>query len=250
MIAYFKEHWKVSIGLFLLTSSLLLSVLHVFVFHDSQTFLFYIALDLAFVPIQVFLVSLVLDNIMKERERKAILQKMNMVIGAFFSEVGNETIRRIGDFCQDSPQLAEQLNVTAAWSMETFRQAADKARVQACRLDEDRSSMEELKTFLLEKRSFVLGLLQNPNLLEHDDFTDLLWAWCHLTEELAVRPGFDDLPRPDVEHLQGDMRRCFVLLVRQWLSYMRHLKSDYPYIYSLAMRTNPFTRPESAVVRS
>jgi len=31
----------------------------------------------------------------------------------------------------------------------------------------------------------LLGLLGNPNLLEHDSFTDLLWAVFHLMEELS-----------------------------------------------------------------
>jgi hypothetical protein len=30
------------------------------------------------------------------------------------------------------------------------------------------------------------------------------------------------------------------LLVTEWLSYMRHLSDSYPYLFSLAMRTNPF----------
>ena len=90
------------------------------------------------------------------------------------------------------------------------------------------------------KRSFLLLLMENPNLLEHAIFTDLLWATFHLTKELGFRQTMDLLSRTDLDHLQGDMDRTFHHLANQWLMYMEHLQSDYPYLYSLAVRTNPF----------
>jgi hypothetical protein len=45
------------------------------------------------------------------------------------------------------------------------------------------------------------------------------------------------------------MNRVYGLLVREWLSYMQHLKGTYPYLFSLAMRTNPFDSQASPVVR-
>jgi hypothetical protein len=39
------------------------------------------------------------------------------------------------------------------------------------------------------------------------------------------------------------------LLVIEWLKYMQHLKQQYPYLFSLAMRTNPFDANASAIVR-
>ena len=40
---------------------------------------------------------------------------------------------------------------------------------------------------------------------------------------------------------------AYGLLAGEWLRYMRHLMADYPYLYSLALRTNPLdpdARPE------
>jgi hypothetical protein len=42
----------------------------------------------------------------------------------------------------------------------------------------------------------------------------------------------------------------WALLLFQWLEYMRHLQKDYPYLYSLAVRTNPFDAEVSVIVRS
>jgi hypothetical protein len=33
-----------------------------------------------------------------------------------------------------------------------------------------------------------------------------------------------------------------------WLEYMEHLKDNYPYLFSLAMRVNPFDKTASPVV--
>jgi hypothetical protein len=49
--------------------------------------------------------------------------------------------------------------------------------------------------------------------------------------------------------LNVDIKRVYQLLVREWLSHMEHLKSDYPYLFSLAVRTNPFNPEASAEVK-
>jgi len=47
----------------------------------------------------------------------------------------------------------------------------------------------------------------------------------------------------------GTSQRVYGLLVPEWLAYMKHLKKNYPYLFSLAMRTNPFDADASVVVR-
>jgi len=89
--------------------------------------------------------------------------------------------------------------------------------------------------------------LENPILLEHGSFTNLLWAVFHLADELALRQNVMELSKPDHEHINGDARRAYLLLLKEWVHYMKHLKANYPYLYSLAIRTNPFdtaARPE------
>jgi len=115
-------------------------------------------------------------------------------------------------------------------------------------VESQKGDLENLKNFLLEKRAFLLGLLENPNLLEHESFTELLWAVFHLTEELAFRIDLKQLPKTDVQHLSGDIRRAYVLLISEWLAYMKHLRDSYPYLFSLAARMNPFDPHASPIV--
>ena len=92
-------------------------------------------------------------------------------------------------------------------------------------------------------------MLENPTLLEHESFTELLRAVFHLLEELVSRDTLSDLPDTDIDHLSGDIGRVYGLLVGEWLDYMQHLKNNYPYLFSLSMRTNPFDTSTSPVVK-
>jgi len=83
-------------------------------------------------------------------------------------------------------------------------------------------------------------LLDNPNLVEHESFTNLLFAILHLTDELANRHDLARLPESDYEHISEDIKRAYSQLMLQWLDYTKHLKRDYPYLFSLALRINPF----------
>jgi hypothetical protein len=112
-----------------------------------------------------------------------------------------------------------------------------------------KGDLSGLRNLLVSKRNFLLALLENQNLLEHESFTDLLWAVFHLTEELEGRRELNNLTPADYEHLCGDIKRAYRLLLGQWLLYMKHLKADYPYLFSLAMRTNPFDPQATIQVR-
>ena len=57
--------------------------------------------NLAFLPIYVLFVTLMIEKILKERERSALLRKLNMVIGVFFSEVGTDLLRDFSVFTEE-----------------------------------------------------------------------------------------------------------------------------------------------------
>lgn len=223
--------------------------MQVIFFHKPEDTFFYMMQDIAFVPIQVLLVSLIIERLLNEREKTALLKKMNMLVGAFYSEVGSGLIKYCSGFSADLTELSGHLIVTQQWSGEDFSKARFLAGHANPHLDSRTADLAQLKAFLDGKRAFLLSLLANPNLLEHDAFTDLLWAVFHLMEELASRDDFRDLPQADYDHLSGDMKRAFTQLLAEWLSYMQHLKQDYPYLFSLAVRLNPLDPKATPIIR-
>lgn len=242
------SNWKVFIGLILIALSVILGIAHYIIFRDANTLLFYLALDIVFVPIQVLLVTLIIEKMLSQREQQAMLNKLNMVIGTFYSEVGGELLRQLRRLCSDSSQLDGSLKITKEWTSDNYKAAIGAARSFRFEFEFKSKELAPLRELLVAKRSFMLGLLQNPNLLEHERFTDLLWAVFHLTEELAARTDIDNLSAPDLEHIYGDINRAFGYLICEWLEYMRHLKAEYPYLYSLVVRKNPFNPDISVMI--
>lgn len=115
-------------------------------------------------------------------------------------------------------------------------------------MDARLGDLPELYAYLHGQRDFLLRLLENPNLLEHDKFTEMLWAVTHLLEELSARDDLTRLTEKDLDHLSGDLARAYCELAGQWVGYMEHLQKQYPYLFSLAMRTNPLDPKASAAV--
>jgi len=237
--------WKVKLGIFLVVLSALLYVANYLIFHDLHEVLFYIGIDTAFLPIEILFVVLVIENAISSREKKQMMEKLNMVIGAFFSEVGTDLLGAITKFDPDTEHIKEDLLINASWSEKDFKRAKKTIKEfdYTLNITSDPESIQFLmnaKQFLVDERKFLLALLENPNLLEHETFTDLLWAVFHLMEELENRTDISKLPKSDYNHLSGDVVRIYSLLIIEWLQYMEHLMNNYPYLFSLAVRTNPF----------
>jgi hypothetical protein len=232
--------WSIALGGGLLALSVGLYFLQIAVFHRTDDTAFYLLQDLAFLPVQVLLVTLVIDRLMTRREKRAILDKMNMVIGAFHAEVGTELLKRLIAFDANVNAIGTGLVVKNDWSPRRFADAIELTRRHTAKITIPKDGLEELRRFLLVRRDFLLRLLENPNLLEHDTFTDTLWAVFHLADELAHREDLKTLPEADVRHLSGDIDRTYKCVIAEWLMYMKHLKRSYPYLFSLAVRTNPF----------
>ena len=244
-----KRHgWELFLGAGFLTLSALFYALEISIFHSPRDTFFYLFQDLAFVPIQVLLVTLIINQLLTVREKRNLIKKLNMVIGVYFSEVGRDLLRLFYQFEPHAEEIKRGLIIDHTWSGKDFSEQAKIFRNYEFKIQIESSILMELKSLLLERRSFLMTLLENPNLLEHDSFTDLLLAVFHVTDELAARQTLSDLPKADLIHLKGDIQRALGLLISEWLHYLRHLKEDYPYLYSLEIRKNPFNPEASPVI--
>lgn len=243
-----RLNWQVLLGLGLIVLSAVVYFIHYVIFRDARHIFIYMIGDIAFVFIEVLLVTLIIHQVLSMREKRAILEKLNMVIGSFFSEVGTRLLKTFSSLDPDSDRIRQDLTVATDWPQERFSDVSKRLKDYEYKLEPAKDDLEDLQSFLIGKRDFLLRLLENPNLLEHESFTDLLWAVFHLTDELAYRVDVRRLPESDYEHLTGDMQRAYAFLVSEWLAYMKHLRDNYPYLFSLSMRTNPFDPTASVVV--
>jgi hypothetical protein len=236
------------LGLSLVILSILLYLLHYAVFRDGHHIFIYMVGDVAFVPIEVLLVTLIIHRLLGEKEKRARLEKLNMVIGAFFSSVGTRLLAYFSDSDPELDSIRKHLIVKGDWSEQEFCSASESLRRYDYKLDIHKVDLEYMRSFLVEKKDFLLRLLENPTMLEHESFTEVLRAVSHLSEELESRDDLRGLPDNDIQHLAGDTRRAYAQLVYAWVDYVKYLKGNYPYLFSLSMRMNPFDREASPLV--
>lgn len=239
----------ISLAVIFLVLSGILYFLHYLIFHDTHHIFIFGLGDLAFLPLEVFLVVLVIERILANREKHEKLKKLNMVVGAFFSQVGNKLLGELIESFDNKEEIASILNIQAHWTKEDFRKALDHIGRLKIKPNVSKVDFESLKAFLSSRRQFLLELMANPGLLENDRFTGVLWAVTHMDEEFQARPSFNTLPGSDIEHLGGDLARIYGQLAGEWLDYAQHLKNKYPYLFSLVVRTHPFQENPSAIVK-
>lgn len=188
------------------------------------------------------------EMMLSRREKQVRFEKLNMVIGVFFSELGTKLLKTFASYDAGISRIHAHLVITGAWTEKDFLYVSSALKTYDYDIDISRIDFDHLKDMLLQQRDMLVRLLENPVLLEHESFTNLLRAVFHLTEELSFRGDLKKLPDTDREHLAGDVKRAYPLLLGRWVEYMYYLKGNYPYLFSLAMRTNPFDSSSSAVI--
>jgi hypothetical protein len=245
------RRWRVEIAATLIALAVLVYVARWLLFPSEnlhREMLRYLVDDIAFLFIQVLLVSLLLDGLMQRRARDTMLNKLNMIIGAFYSECGTDLLARMADLDSDLGEVRGDLVPTMKWVPKDYERAKQAFRDHKPAIKLSPGDLVALRERLDVEKGYMLGLLGNQALLEHETFTDLLWAVTHVTEELHARGDFEHLPATDRAHLVGDVRRAYTLLGVQWIDYLRHLQTQYPFLFSLAIRTNPLDPDASVTV--
>jgi hypothetical protein len=229
-------------GIFLIFLSFLLHALHYAIFRDLKHIFVYLLGDIAFIPLEVFIVTLVIDQLLEKREKQDRMKKLNMLIGLFYQEVG---LLLLKTFAHTDPQIAQlkmKCHVTHDWQDDDFRKLEKQFTQMDKKVDVSQVHLEDLRLLLGENKTLMINLISNPSLVEHETFSELLMAVSHLQDELQLRektrkkyPEYDN-----ADHLKVDIERVYGHLLFQWLYYIEHLKSDYPFLFATAMATNPF----------
>lgn len=236
-----KLDWRLKFSLLLLLSSILLYSFHYFIFRDAHYLFIVLVGELAFIPIEVLLVTLVIDRVIKERERESLLEKLNLIIGVFFNEAGTTILKYSTSIDPHLDEISSFLIVEPSWDEKDFKEALEKCKNYNYEIEFHKVDLEKMNEFLLSKRDFLLKLLENPTLLEHETFTHLLTSVFHLEDELSSR-NLSQLRDDEKKHLEIDLRRVYQASVSQWVLYMKHLKNTFPYLFVTAMSNNPFDK--------
>lgn len=241
-----ERRWLGLVAGALVAASAILFAIHYVLFRDAYNLFFYMVHSIALIPLNVLIVGLFIERILSRREKQSLAHKLNMVIGTFFSEMGAKLLTDLLPAIEGSAEMRDRLHLQATWKKDDFAAAHRYAHDLPCKVTLDSIDLKAFRSYLHSERDFMLRLLENPNLMEHERFTDMLWALVHIGEELDARANVTTLSSGDKAHLALDIRRVYSHLLAEWILYAQHLKADYPYLFSLVCRTHPFQEAPSA----
>src|SRR5512143_3241248 len=116
--------WQAILTISLVAVSALTYLLQEVIFQRPGDTFFYMLQDLAFVPVQALLVTLILNDLFRRREKAALQKKLHMVIGAFFSEVGTELLKSLSEFDREHEENRKAMAVGLGWTPADFMAAS------------------------------------------------------------------------------------------------------------------------------
>lgn len=235
-----KEHKQtILVGLGLLALSAFLHYVHYLIFHDIHHVLIYLLGDIAFIPLEVFFVTVVLERIIAKRDEKHMIKKLNMLVGLFYQELGQDLLKR---FVSADPQIeADELSTTINhnWCEDNYIEMRKRILKHDCSVNIYKVDLAYIDDRLTQHKVMITNMISNPAIHEHGPFSEVLMSVFHLSDELRHRP-YTENSKDDLDHLKVDIDRVYKQMAKEWVAYMSHMQNDYPYLFSTAIKNNPF----------
>lgn len=248
------KKWKIKFSILMVILIIIIYGSNYLVLGDGEHIISYVWTHLGFIPVDILVVAFILDEIIERKEKEAMLEKLDMLMSTFFSEVGNDLISQLSS-ANKYKANTENLKSIKNWDDKDYENKLKELKdvdidFQAEIAPENREEfLNNLSELLANKREFIINLINNPNLLEKEEFTGLINAILHLDEELEHRKDMSLVTDADFAHLNGDMHRVYNKLIHEWVYYLRYLNKHYPYMIALIIRTNPFDEDADVYVK-
>lgn len=234
-----KTKENILIGLGLVILSIILHYIHILIFKDVHHTMIFLVADIAFIPLEVFLTTIVIDRILERREKEHLLEKLNMLIGLFYTELGTKLLSDIviGDA---HGVMANHRTITSdTWCDKSFAKLHEDILNYDYEINIEKIDLRAIRTRLDSNKDLLINLISNGNLLEHETFTEMLMTIMHLKEELDTR-YCDQIEEYEIKHIEVDLMEVYKYLTIEWAEYMKYLSKNYPSLYCKALINNPF----------
>ena len=203
--------------------------LQVLLFHDLRNTEFYILQDLAFIPISIAITTVVVGNIVARRSREEAAEKAGMLRTMFFSDIGRVLMKKIDAISEPSIPACFGNGMSVQKQQEIIRSTVVTVHT-------DRDTYEFIRTFLNEKKQDLITLSGNNNLMDQDDFTQLLGGLFQLLDEFSLRGSYEELGESDISHMNDDFARVLILLGTNLAASAEFQQKHFPDFYQKAIR--------------
>lgn len=226
--------------LLLLCASALLYAIHYLIFRDLHHLAIFGLHELAFVPLEVILVTLGLDQLVEKTHREEARSKVSIIETLYFNESGGTMLRYLTSFDPDAARLRELLQVTEDWRSSDFRQAIRQLKSYPFLLDLDRIDFFGLHYHLSQRHEYYRSMLENPALTQSEAFTEMIMKIYLLWEELDGRTNLYQLPEKDRSYLAELLHEIYRELTEYWLDNVYNHSIHNRFRLHRAIESNPF----------
>ena len=228
------------IVLMLLCFSAVMYVVHYLIFRDFHHIAIFFVHDIAFMPLEVILVTLFFDRIIEKTNEKENRSKLSIIETLFFNESGGNMLRYLTSFDPQSHHLSEILQVTEDWKSSDFINAKKQLSNYSFHLDVSRVDFFGLHYHLDERHNYYRNILENPALTQSNEFTEMVMKIYLMWEELDCRTDLYNLNDAEKNYLGSLLTEIYQELVTYWLdNAYNHSIHNRPRLHRL-VETNPF----------
>lgn len=234
------------IGAGLVVLSLFLHYVHFLIFRDAHHTLIFLFADIAFIPMEVFFTTLIIDKLLEKREKDHFLEKLNMLIGVFYTEIGTKILNVIVKGDENINLLKCNNLIKNNWTDSSFIDLEKNIAGYDFNINIDKIDIDTLKNELTKDRDFLMNLISSENLHEHETFTEMIMSLMHLKEEIDTR-CCEDVEKYEMEHIAADLSIAYRYLTIEWCQYMKYLSKNYPRLFVKALINNPFDNRDKRI---
>ncbi|MDE5978372.1 MAG: hypothetical protein K2G70_07930 [Turicibacter sp.] len=233
---------NILIGASLVVLSLLLHFIHVLIFQDAHHTMIFLIADIAFIPMEVFFTSMILERLLERREKEHDKEKLNMLVGVFFAEIGTQLLAYFVNQ-DDRVSICKKLRIQdpSAWNSAYFKRLQQLNSTYHYEVNLSKINLNDLKQMLHEGKSLLITLMTTESLHDHETFTEMLMLIMHLKEELDMR-DISSLSKEEVQHLEEDMVAIYRYLTYEWCYYLDYLNQNYPKLFNTVIMLSPFNK--------
>lgn len=235
-----KDNIIIGGGLVLL--SLILHYIHVLIFKDVHHTMIFLVADIAFIPMEVFFTSMILERMLERREKEHGKEKLNMLVGVFYAEIGTQLLAYFVEQ-DDRVSICKKLRIQdpSVWDEDYFKRLQQLNSTYHYEVSLAKVDLVELKQMLHEGKNLLITLMTTESLHDHETFTEMLMLIMHLKEELDVR-DISSLNESERLHLEQDMTALYRYLTYEWCYYLNYLSKHYPGLFNTAIMLSPFNK--------
>ena len=226
-----KDKYYIVVSLILVALSVIMFGVHYLVFGQGVNTAYYSLMNLCFIPINSLVVTLILDKLIDHKSKKERMEKLNMLVGLFFTELGYKLMHLI--------IVADKDGKNAITCFENLDEVERQIRAHNYSIDINEIDLDAVMDILFKNSNMLVNLISNESITQHEIFTDLLMSVMHLRDEITFYKN-DKKGELDIGHLEKDVLRVYENISLQWVDYLRYLNKNYPFLYNNAIRVNPF----------